>query len=266
VIHPTAIIHPGAKLHPTVRVGPYAVIDGEVELGADCVVGPHAYLTGRTTAGEGNRFFASCVIGEAPQDLKYKGLPTRLVIGDHNTFREHVTVNRSTSLEEVTEVGSNNLLMAGVHIAHECRLGNFLILANGAILAGHVTVGDRAVLSGSCLVHQFVRVGAMSMMQGGSAISMDLPPFTIVRGVNTLCGLNTVGLRRAGIASEERLELRRLYHFLFRSGMNIREAREKAKAEFTAPASQALIRFLEGSKRGVCTDRSRTSGTAEPED
>ena len=191
MIHPSAIIHPRAKLDSTVQVGPYAVIDENVEVGPGCVIGPHVYLTGRTRIGAGNRFYAGCVIGEAPQDLKYNNEPTGLRIGDQNVFREHVTAHRSNKVEEETIIGSQNFLMAHCHIAHNCHVGNGVIIANGVLLAGHVTLQDRVVLSGNCLIHQFVRVGTLAMMQGGSAISMDLPPFTVACQGNLICGLNT---------------------------------------------------------------------------
>jgi UDP-N-acetylglucosamine acyltransferase len=254
VIHPTAIIHPGAKLDATVRVGPYAVIDEGVELGPDCVVGPHVYLTGQTTIGTRNRFYAGCVIGEAPQDLKYSGAPTRLRIGDHNVFREHVTVHRSNQAAEDTVIGSHNFLMANSHVAHNCRLGDLVILANGVLLGGHVTLSDRAFLSGNCIVHQFVRVGTMALMQGGSAISKDLPPYTVARGGNGICGLNTVGLRRAGLTPAERLELKQLYRALFREGRNLRAAVANAQEKFSSAPARVMLDFLAASTRGVCSD------------
>ena len=254
MIHPTAIVHPQAKLDSTVRVGPFAVIDEGVELGAHCVVGPHVYLTGQTKIGAGNQFHAGCVIGDAPQDLKYKNEPTRLVIGGHNVFREHFTVHRSTKPDAETVIGSHNFLMAHAHVAHNCVVGNHVILANGALLGGHVTIQDRAFISGNCLVHQFCRVGALALMQGGAAISKDLPPFTIARGDNGICGLNIVGLRRAGISAAERMELKRLYHFLFRSGINLRGAVAEAKKNFTGAAATTLLEFVAGAKRGVCAD------------
>ena len=202
MIHPSATIHPKAKLDSTVRVGPYAVIDEGVEVGPHCIIGPHVYLTGMTTLGSHNRVHAGCVLGDAPQDLKYDGQPTRLRIGDHNVFREHVTVHRSNKIEEATVIGAHNFLMANSHVAHNCHLGDHVILANGVLLGGHATVQDRAFISGNCLVHQFVRVGSLALMQGGSAISKDLPPYTVARGDNGICGLNTIGLRRAGMSPE----------------------------------------------------------------
>jgi UDP-N-acetylglucosamine acyltransferase len=254
VIHPTAIVHPRAKLDPTARVGPYAVIDEGVELGADCVVGPHVYLTGLTTIGAQNTFHAGCVIGDAPQDLKYKNEPTRLRIGDHNVFREHFTVHRSTKPDAETIIGSHNFLMANGHVAHNCLIGDHVIMANGALLGGHVEVQDRAFISGNCCVHQFTRVGTLALMQGNSAISKDLPPFTVAARVNEICGLNSVGLRRAGFTPEQRLELKRLYLWLFRGGKNLREALGEAQKKFSGDAAKILLNFVAGAKHGVCAD------------
>ena len=264
MIHPTAIVHPQATLHPTVRVGPYAVIDADVEIGADCLVGPHAYLTGHTTIGRGNQFHAGCVIGDAPQDLKYKGEPTKLRIGDQNVFREHFTVHRSTHPEQATTIGSHNFLMANAHVGHNCVVGNHVIIANGALLGGHAVVQDRAFVSGNCLVHQFARVGSLAMMRGGAAVSKDLPPFCIAVGENTICGLNTVGLRRAGFAAEERLELKRLYHDVFRAGVNLRTAIAGAQEKFVGRAARSMLEFISAAKRGVCSDRG--GGRQEDED
>jgi len=265
MIHPSAIIHPGARLDATVRVGPGAVIDDGVELGAQCVVGPQVYLTGHTVIGAHNVFHAGSVIGDAPQDLKYRGEPTGLRIGDHNVFREHVTVHRSNKLTEDTVIGAHNFFMAGSHVAHNCLVGNHVILANGALLAGHVTVADRVFVSGNALVHQFVRVGTLALMQGGAAISKDLPPFTVATGINELCGLNTVGLRRAGFTVEQRLELKRLYHHLFRRRGAFGAALAAAREEFHSPGALQLLEFVTGSKRGLCADQRRAESGGEPE-
>jgi len=263
MIHPTAIIHPKAKLDASVEVGPCAVIDEGVELGAQCVVGPHVYLTGLTTIGAHNHFHAGCVIGDAPQDLKYDGAPTRLRIGDHNVFREHVTVHRSTRPDAETLIGSRNFLMQHSHVAHNCVIGNDVILAGGALLAGHAVVQDHAFISGNCLVHQFCRVGTLAMMQGGSAISQDLPPFTVAQRGNEICGLNVVGLRRAGFNAEQRLELKQLYHLLFRSGKNLRAAIAEAQNNFTGAPAKILLDFVAEAKRGVCADVSHATGESE---
>jgi UDP-N-acetylglucosamine acyltransferase len=260
VIHPTAIVHPKAKLDSTVAVGPCAVIDEGVEMGPGCMVGPHVYLTGLTTIGAHNRFFAGCVIGEAPQDLKYKDEPTRLRIGDHNVFREHVTVHRSTKVGEETVIGSHNFLMQHSHVAHNVVFGDHIILAGGALLAGHASVADRAFISGNCLVHQFVRIGTLALMQGGSAVSKDLPPYTIARGGNGICGLNTIGLRRASMTAPERLELKQLYHLLFRQDLNLRAAAEQAREKFSSAPARVLIEFVASAKRGVCADMGQRYG------
>jgi len=261
VIHPTAIIHPKALLDSTVSVGPYAVIDEHVVIGPNCRVGPHAHLTGHTTAGADNAFHTGCVIGEAPQDLKYHGEATRLRIGDQNIFREHVTVHRSNTAAEETVIGSHNFLMAHCHVGHNARVADYVILANGALLGGHVIVQDRAFVSGNCLLHQFVRMGTLALMQGGAAISKDLPPFCVARGDNGICGLNAVGLRRVGFNPAERLELKRLYHGLFRSGLKLSAAIAAARNEFTSDSARVLLDFVAASHRGICAD----TGTSEEE-
>jgi len=257
MIHKTAVVHPRAQIDATVQVEPYAVIDEGVRVGAHCWVGPHVYLTGQTVIGEHNRFHAGCVIGDAPQDLKYRDEPTGLVIGDYNIFREHVTVHRSNSVAESTTIGSHNLLMAHSHVGHNSQVSDHVIMANGALLGGHVLVEERAFISGNCLVHQFCRVGALSLMQGGSAISKDLPPYTVARGDNGMCGLNTIGLRRAGLGPEERMELKRLYHVLFRGEGLLRELLAEAGARFSSPAASRMIAFVAATRRGIVRDTGR---------
>jgi UDP-N-acetylglucosamine acyltransferase len=204
--------------------------------------------------GAHNQFHAGCVIGDSPQDLKYTGDPTAVRIGDYNVFREHATVQRATKPDAETVIGSHNFIMVNSHVAHNCVVGNHVILANGALLAGHASAGDKAFISGNCLVHQYVRVGTLALMQGGSAVSKDLPPYTIARGDNHVCGLNVIGLRRAGLTPAERLELKQLYRQVFRSGRNIREAAQAAQGQFTSPAAKMMIEFVMSSKRGVCAD------------
>jgi UDP-N-acetylglucosamine acyltransferase len=263
MIHPTAVIHPQAKIGANVRIGPCAVIDAGVELGDDCVVGPQVCLLGVTSIGKGNRFHAGCVIGDAPVDVKYTGEPTRLRIGDHNIFREHVTVNCANTLAEDTVIGSHNFLTPHAHVGHNTQVGNHVILGGGCFLAGHVIVQDRVFISGNCLVHQFCRIGTLAMMQGGAAVSKDVPPFTIAHGVNGICGLNVVGLRRAGLTPDQRLELKRLYRALFRSGQNLRPAVEAAQKTFTTEAAKTLLEFIASAKRGVCADHGAGGGDGE---
>jgi UDP-N-acetylglucosamine acyltransferase len=229
------------------------------------VVGPHVYLTGLTTIGAGNRFHAGCVIGDAPQDLKYQNEPTRLRIGDQNVFREHVTIHRSNKTAEDTVVGSRNFFMANSHVAHNCVIGDHAILANGVLLGGHVVVQNRAFISGNCLVHQFTRIGTLALMQGGAGISQDLPPFTIAQRINEICGLNVIGLRRAGFTAEQRLELKRLYQLLFRSGKNLRMALAEAQEKFSSAPARVLLEFLAGAKHGVCADTGRADAENEDE-
>ena len=257
MIHPTAIVHPGAQLHDSVQAGPYSVIDEHVTLGAGCEIGPHVHLTGHTTIGVGNRFHAGCVIGDAPQDLKYSGEPTRLIIGERNLFREHVTVHRSNTPDEDTRIGAENFFMANSHVGHNSIIGNKVILANGVLIAGHVMIGDGAFIAGNAVVHQFCRVGAMAMMQGCAGVSLDLPPFTIVRGINGMCGLNSVGLKRAGFSAEERSQLKKAYHAIFLSDDLLKDALEKARAEFTGVLAEQLIDFVATSQRGTCSHTKR---------
>ncbi|MBP8259728.1 MAG: acyl-ACP--UDP-N-acetylglucosamine O-acyltransferase [Verrucomicrobia bacterium] len=251
-IHPTAIVGPEAELDSAVEVGPYAVIQGRVRLGPNCRVGPYVHLTGCVLAGAGNVFHTGAVIGDAPQDLKYKGQPTRVVIGDSNCFREHVTVHRSNREEEDTVIGDHNFLMAHSHVGHNARVGHHVILANGALLGGHTVIQDRAFISGNCLVHQFARVGTLAIMQGGAAISQDLPPFCIARGHNHIGGLNVIGLRRAGFSAAQRSQLRQLYQELFRSGRNLRAAVEDARHRYSGEPASILLDFVAQARRGIC--------------
>lgn len=251
-IHPTAIVDPEAELDSTVEVGPYAFIQGRVRLGPNCRVGPYVYLTGLVLAGTGNVFHAGAVIGDAPQDLKYNGQPTRVIIGDSNCFREHVTVHRSNREEEDTVIGDHNFLMAHSHVGHNARVGHHVILANGALLGGHTVIQDRAFISGNCLVHQFARVGTLAIMQGGAAISQDLPPFCIARERNRIAGLNVVGMRRAGFTAAQRNQLRQLYRELFRSGRNLRAAVEDARARYPGEPAVTLLDFVAQARRGIC--------------
>ena len=253
MIHPTAVVDSSARLDPSVVVGPYCVIDADVVVGPGCRLGPHVHLTGHTSIGADNLFHTGCVIGDEPQDLKYDGSPTRLRIGDRNVFREQAIVHRASTPQGETVIGSGCFLMAHCHIGHDVTLGNSVIVANGVLIAGYATVDDRAFFSGNSLVHQFVRVGTLALLQGGAAVSKDLPPYTIGRGVNSICGLNTVGLRRAGFSSEDRVELKKVYRLLFRSGLMRQEALAQAEA-FSSPGARKLVEFLRATRRGVCAD------------
>lgn len=266
MIHPTAVVHPRAQLDPSVEVGPMAVIDEHVILGPGCRIGPFAYLTGHTTFGADNVIHAGAVLGDAPQDLKYRGEPTRLRFGDRNVIREHATVHRSNNMESETIVGSDNLLMAHCHVGHDVVVGDRVILCNGSAIAGHAVIGDRVFISANGLVHQFCRVGTLALMQGGSAISIDLPPFCIASGGNGIAGLNIIGLRRAGFSPAERLELKQVYHALFRTRTRFQQALEDASNRFHGAAARTMIEFAASTKRGLCRDlsmRDRAAGDAE---
>ncbi len=262
-IHRTAVVHPKAHLGDSVVVGPFSVVDEHVTLGAGCILGPQVTITGHTDVGVRNKFHAGAVVGDAPQDLKYGGSPTRLRIGDDNVFREHVTIHRSSKLDEETVIGNGNLFMVGSHAGHNCVVGNQNVFANGSLLAGHVTVADRAFISGNCLVHQFTRIGRLAMMQGGSAISRDLPPFCIARGDNGICGLNVVGLRRLGFDAAQRLELRALYLLLFRSRQRLADLLVEARSKHRSDPAQEMIEFVATARKGVCRDTGKRENSGE---
>lgn len=256
-IHSTAIIDPSARLGEGVRVGPYAVISADVTIGAGTVLGPHAVIHPHTTLGVNCQVHAHTSIGDTPQDLSFHGVISHTRIGDGVVIREGVTIHRGTKEGTATEVGDGCFLMANSHIAHNCKLGKNVILANGVLLAGYVEVGDGAFLSGNSMVHQFCRVGRLAMLSGGMGASCDVPPFcvTMMLSRNQLAGLNTVGLRRNGFSSDDRLHLRNAFHRLFLSDELMSEAVEKLQAEHASGPVRELADFIAASKRGVCKAR-----------
>jgi UDP-N-acetylglucosamine acyltransferase len=255
-IHPTAIISPEADLAADVAVGAYAILEGSVKLGPGCVIRPHAHLIGPLVMGQGNLCYTGCVLGERPQHLKYNNEPTRLEIGDHNIFREHVTVHRGTSHSWLTKIGSHNFFMAASHVAHDSVVGDRCILANGALVAGHCVVEDGAFLSGNSAVHQFCRVGRLAMLSGCSISSKDMPPFAMQQGINCIVGVNIVGMHRAGMGHEQVNAVRRAYAILFQEGHVMNQALEMAEKEVgQVDAVAELIRFIRGSTRGVTSTR-----------
>jgi UDP-N-acetylglucosamine acyltransferase len=257
-IHPTAVISAQAQLADNVQIGPYAVIEGDVRLGPGCVLRPHAVLCGPLTMGCGNVVYSGAVLGERPQHLKYHNEPTCLEIGDHNVFREHVTVHRGTSHSWATRIGSRNYFMAHCHIAHDCQVGNGCIFANGALLAGHVVVGDDVFLSGNCAVHQFCRVGRLALLSGCSISTKDIPPFALMQGITCIVGVNVVGMRRAGLSPTEIDAVRRAYRRLFHQGAPLSAAVEQVAKELGAsPAVAELLAFIHQSQRGVSGGRPR---------
>ncbi len=254
MIHSTAIIHPGAQLDSSVEVGPYAVIGDRVTIGAGTTIGPHAVIDGWTEIGCNNRIFQFASVGAVPQDLKFHGEESWLRIGDNNTIREFVTMHRGTEDGGAeTIVGSNNLFMAYAHVAHDCRVGDRVILANGATLAGHVTVDDHAILGGLSAVHQFTRIGAHVMVSGGAMVAQDVPPYTIAQGDRAkTVGLNLVGLKRRGFSAEVIRSIKNAYKLIFRSGLRLEEALARIdEAGEISPELDLFISFVRDSQRGI---------------
>lgn len=256
-IHPTAVVDDQAELDTTVNVGPYAVIGAGVRIGADTIVEAHAVVSGPTTIGARNLIGSFAVIGGAPQDLSYKGEPTELIIGSDNQIREFASIHRGTpSGHRKTIIGDHNLLMAYTHVAHDCRIGNHVIMANVATLAGHVEVGDRASIGGLVAIHQFCRIGTFSYIGGVSGISLDVPPYVIIAGTRNrmrISGVNKVGLKRNGFSRETIKNLDTAYRIIFRTpNLLMKDAIEVARKEFPdCPEVQILVKFFEDSKRGV---------------
>ena len=244
MIHPTAIVAPGARIHDDVEVGPYSVIGDDVEIGAGTVIGPHVVVRGPTVIGRANRIFQFSSIGEEPQDKKYAGEPTRLVIGDGNTIREGVTINRGTAQDRgETTLGDDNWIMAYVHIAHDCVLGDHIILANNVTLAGHCHVGDWAIFGGFAGLHQFCRVGAHAFLGKYAGLSQDVPAYVMVAGTPAAPrGINSEGLKRRGFTAAQIANIKQAYKVLYRSGLKLAEAR--ARLEELARAQPELELFV----------------------
>jgi UDP-N-acetylglucosamine acyltransferase len=258
MIHATAIIQPGAKLAEDVEIGPYAIIGPHVSIGKGTKIGPHAVVEGWTTIGEYNQIFQLASVGAVPQDLKYQGEETYLKIGDRNIIREFATIHLGTVTGDgETTIGNGNLFMAYSHVAHDCHLGNGVVMANAATLAGHVTVEDYAILGGLCAVHQFTRIGAHVMIGGGTLVGHDIPPYTIVtsgeRRDAALRGLNLVGLKRRGFSDEVINDLKKAYKILMFSKLKLQDAIARIRAEVPAgPEVNYFVDFIENAKRGIC--------------
>jgi UDP-N-acetylglucosamine acyltransferase len=253
-VHPTAIVAPGAQLDPSVEVGPYAIIGPRVRIGAETIVGSHAVIDGATTIGQKNHIFHHTSVGAPPQDLKYAGEDTQLVIGDGNSIREFATLHKGTvGGGGVTRVGNQNLFMAYSHVAHDCVVGDGCVFANGATLAGHVEIGNHVILGGLSAVHQFTRVGKHVFISGGTMVVMDVPPYCTAQGDRAeLAGLNTVGLSRHGFTDEQIARVKDAYRILFRSKLGLAEALDSLKAEHGGhPEIDHLLEFLVQSKRGI---------------
>ncbi len=254
MIHPTAIVDSNAEIAGDVEIGPYCVVEGGARIGAGSRLESHVVVQGNTVIGEGCTVSPFASIGGPPQDIGYKYEPTRVVIGRNNTIKEYVTINRGTTKGGgVTELGDNNFIMAYAHIAHDCKVGNNIIMANGATLAGHVEVSDFVIFSGLCAVHQFCRVGKYAFISGLTGIPKDVPPFVIAAGDRAkLYGLNLVGLERRSFPKEEIMKLKKAYRILFRSALPLKTSLKIIREELDGDSIGYLIEFIESSTRGIC--------------
>lgn len=253
-IHPTAIVDPGAVIGENVVIGPYAVIEGDVAIGPGCDIGPHVFIRRYATVGAGCRIHAGAVIADLPQDLAFRDAVSYVRIGKGCTIREYVTIHRGTKPETVTEVGDNCFLMANAHLAHNVKVGQRVIIANGAMLGGYVEVADGAFLSGKVGIHQFVRIGRLAMLGGGSTLTKDVPPFCTVgtNSANGVAGMNIVGMRRAGFSPADRQTVKRVFWTLYRSGLNVSQAVQAIRDSETSPLAAEFTGFIKASRRGIC--------------
>ncbi|HWP67301.1 MAG TPA: acyl-ACP--UDP-N-acetylglucosamine O-acyltransferase [Candidatus Limnocylindria bacterium] len=251
-IHPTAIVDRRADIDASAEIGPYVVIDGPVRIGSRTRVLSHVTIAGDTVLGADNVLYPGVHVGHEPQDLSYRGAPTRVRIGDRNVLREGVVVHRATQPDGETTIGSDTFLMSNAHVAHECRVGDHVILASGALLGGHVQVGARAFISGNCVVHQFVRVGRLAIMRGLSRTSRDVPPFALLDHTHEVRGINRVGLRRAGLEPVTIRAIARAFRLLFGARVNLSQAAARVEQELGGvPEVAELLAFIRASKRGV---------------
>ncbi|HET6413322.1 MAG TPA: acyl-ACP--UDP-N-acetylglucosamine O-acyltransferase [Anaeromyxobacter sp.] len=253
-IHPTAVLELGAQVDPACEVGPYAVIGAGVRMGPGNSVGPHAVIFGQTTVGAQNRIFPHAVLGGVPQDLKYRGEPTALVIGDRNTFREFTTVSLGTAGGGgVTRIGNGGLFMANSHVGHDCQVGDGAIIANSVAVAGHVLIEDHVHIGGVSAVHQFCRIGRFAFVGGMTGVAMDVAPFCTVAGARAeMAGVNVVGMQRAGLAEEAIGRIKQAYKVVFRSNLGLQEAIAELSDELSGyPEIDHFIEFLKGSQRGI---------------
>jgi UDP-N-acetylglucosamine acyltransferase len=253
MLHPTAIIEPGAELHPSVRVGPYSIIESGAILGEGCVVESCVRVYGQARLGRNNRLCHGVTLGSEPQDLGYAPAKAKpLTIGDDNHFKEGVNISHGIKYDTGTRIGSRNFFMAYSHVGHDCSVGDDNIFANTATLAGHVELDHHVFVSGQVAVHQFCRIGAYVMVGGVSGVPKDVPPFVMVNGQRArILGLNLVGLKRNGFDSARRARIKAVYRLLFRSGLRLTEALERAENEFPGPDTDAIVAFCRGSERGV---------------
>jgi UDP-N-acetylglucosamine acyltransferase len=265
-IHPTALIHPDAQIGDGTKIGPFVTIEGPARIGENCVIEAKASFIGDVTIGARTTIGHSAIIGGAPQDLSFKPeTKSSVEIGEDNVIRELCTIHRGTAEGSVTRIGDHNYLMAGVHLAHNVTLGNHIIIANNALLAGYVQMADRVFVGGGSVFHQHVRVGTLAMIQGLGGVGKDVTPYTIAAEINLIFGLNVVGMRRAGLNAEKRREIQSAFKLLYRSGMNIKQALEKAAEQTWSEEAQAFFDFAKASKRGLCGFAGKVDASSESE-
>ena len=251
-VHPSAVVGSAVELGPGAEVGPFCLLDGKIKIGPRTRLIGHVTILGETELGADNVVHPTAVIGDEPQDLAYRGAPRQVRIGDRNVFREGSTVHRGCEKGQITIVGNDNFVMHNAHIAHDCRIGNEIIIGGGALLSGWVEVGDRALVSGNCVVHQYTRIGRLALTRGGSRMSRDIPPFCVVDGTHTLRAINVIGLRRAGFKASAITMLRHTFVALFGTRQNLKLAIERVVASGPLSAEVAeMIDFIRASKRGV---------------
>ncbi len=254
MIHPTAVVDPIAEIEPDVIIGPYALIEGPVRIGSGTEIQGHAVITGSVRVGKNNRIGYGSVVGSLPQDLSFDpGANSGVEIGDNNVLREYCTIHRGTKEGTHTRIGSNNLLMVGAHLGHNARVGDSVILANNVLLGGYVEIHDRVFVGGGCVVHQFTRMGAVSLMQGLSGISKDVPPFAIAAGRNSVSAINVIGLRRAGYGPALRKEVKDAFNLFYQNGLNASQAGQEAARRSWSTEVSIFWDFVSSTKRGICS-------------
>jgi UDP-N-acetylglucosamine acyltransferase len=250
--HPTAIVDPSAQIDEDVDIGPYVIIEGPVQIASGTIIMAHAYISGHTEIGHNNTIHMGAVIGHIPQHLGYKPCDSYTRIGERNIIREYVTIHRSWEEGSATEIGNDNCLMGLSHVAHDCRIGSNIIIANAALLGGHVEVEDGAFISGNAVFHQFVRIGRLAMISGQAGVGKDVPPYCIAAGRTQVAGINVVGLKRAGISPEIRTRIKRAFKILYRSELNTKNALKKIEETDPCEEVRHFVEFIRNSKRGIC--------------
>ena len=254
-VAPTARIHPDAVVGPAVRIADFCVVESEVVIGANCVLEPYVFVKRWTTLGERNEIAAGTVLGTDPLDKGFTGERSYLRIGNDNKIREHYTISRGTAPESATEIGDANYIMTSGHIAHNCRLGNHIVVASCALLAGYVDVEDQAFISGGVVVHQFSKIGRLAMIGGNTRVNSDVPPFFLYSDFNIAAkGLNVVGLKRAGFKASDVAVLKKAYQLLYRAGLKLDDALVRIETEIPTPETRHLVAFIRRSERGICRE------------